>query len=193
MQDIIRNLFTESIQTKIEAADTLSADIEKGIQLMLNALINGGKIFTCGIGGSALNAQHLSSQLIHRFERERPALPAICLADNNSTFTAIAKDGDYDNVFSNPIRALGQAKDILVVYTCKGNAPSIIKAMEAALSRDMLVVALSGSDGGQVAGFIGANDVEIRVPSSSRARIYEVHMLITHCFCNLIDRGLFGE
>nr|WP_136252593.1 phosphoheptose isomerase [Ningiella ruwaisensis] len=191
MLDNIKKSFTESIQTKIAAAEELPEPIEKAAKMMIEALIRGNKILSCGNGGSAGDAQHFSSELLNRYERDRPPLPAIALTTDSSTITSIANDFSYNEVFSKQVKALGQPGDILLAISTSGNSPNVINAMQAALTRDMTIVALTGKDGGEMAGFIGENDVEIRVPSSRTARIQEVHLLVIHNLCECIDNTLF--
>lgn len=193
MQHRIRQLFTDSIETKTRSMDVLGPSIEQGSQTMVNALLNEGKILTCGNGGSAGDAQHFSSELLNRFERERPSLPAIALTTDASTITSIANDYSYEEVFSKQIRALGQPGDILLAISTSGNSANVMQAIQAAHDREMLVVALTGRDGGAMASLLLPEDVEIRVPARSTARIQEVHLLAIHCLCDLIDRQLFGS
>lgn len=161
-------------------------------QRIVDALVNDKKVLTCGNGGSAGDAQHFSSEMLNRFERERPALPAIALSTDTSTLTSIANDYHFDEVFAKQLRALGQSGDILMVFSTSGNSANIIKAVNVAHEKDMLVIALTGKDGGMLAGVLNEADIEIRVPSDSTARIQEVHLLISHCLCDLIDHQLFG-
>ncbi|PST87817.1 phosphoheptose isomerase [Photobacterium sp. NCIMB 13483] len=191
MLDSIRESFTESIQTQIAAAEALPDAISKAAQVMVQSLLNGNKILSCGNGGSAANAQQLASCLINRFEIERPSLPALALTADTTVLTAIANDYHHDEVFSKQVRALGQAGDILLVLSTSGNSKNIIKAMEAALARDMNIIALTGKDGGEMAGLLGVQDVEIRIPSQRTVRIQEGHLLTIHCLCDLIDQVLF--
>ncbi|MEC6908490.1 phosphoheptose isomerase [Photobacterium piscicola] len=191
MLDSIRESFTESIQTQIAAAEALPDAISKAAQVMVQSLLNGNKILSCGNGGSAANAQQLASCLINRFEIERPSLPALALTANSTVLTAIANDYHHDEVFSKQVRALGQAGDILLVLSTSGNSKNIIKSMEAALARDMNIIALTGKDGGEMAGLLGVQDVEIRIPSQRTVRIQEGHLLTIHCLCDLIDQVLF--
>lgn len=193
MIEQIKASFTESIQTKIVATDTLAEPIMYAAQMMASALVNGNKLLTCGNGGSALEAQRFSCALLNRFERERPSLPAIALTTETGTMTAISNDYHFTEVFSKQVRALGQPGDVLVAISTSGNSRNIIQAMEAALSRDMTIVALTGMDGGEMAGLLGPNDVEIRVPSARTIRIQEVHMLVINALSETIDDCLFPD
>ncbi len=192
LQDRIINHFSDSIQTKQDAISSLCGLIEFASQRIVEALINDKKVLTCGNGGSAGDAQHFSSEMLNRFERERPALPAIALTTDTSTLTSIANDYHFDEIFAKQLRALGQQGDILLVYSTSGNSTNIVKAINVAHEKGMPVVALTGKDGGRLAGTLNESDLEIRVPSDSTARIQEVHLLISHCLCDLIDHQLFG-
>lgn len=191
MLDSIKASFTESIQIQIAAAEALPDVITHAAQAMVAQLLNGSKIICCGNGGSAANAQQFSACLINRFETERPSLPAITLTSDNITMTAVANDYNYQEIFAKQVRALGQPGDILLAISTSGNSQNIIKAMEAAVTRDMTIIALTGKDGGEMAGLLGENDVEIRIPSHRTARIHEVHLVTLHCLCDLIDQVLF--
>ena len=193
LQERVVKHFNESIQTKQDALSSLSELIAFASQKMVEALINDKKILCCGNGGSAGDAQHFSSEMLNRYERERPALPAIALTTDTSTITSIANDYHFDEVFAKQLRALGQPGDILLVYSTSGNSDNIINAVKTAHDKELIVIALTGKDGGSLAAILSETDVEIRVPSNSTARIQEVHLLITHCFCDLIDLQLFGS
>ncbi len=193
MLERIKSNFTESIQTKIAASEALAGPIEQASLIMVQSLLGGHKILSCGNGGSAGDAQHFSAELLNRYETERPSLPAIALTTDSSTITSIANDYHYDEVFSKQVRALGNAGDVLLAISTSGNSRNVIKAIEAAVARDMPIIALTGKDGGDIAGLLGENDVEIRVPSSRTARIQEVHLVVIHCLCDIIDSTLFPQ
>lgn len=190
--DLIHHHFQQNIQTKQASLPVLADIIVQAGQTMAQALLNSHKILCCGNGGSAADSQHFSSELLNRFERERPSLPAIALTTDTSTITSIANDYDYKEIFSKQIRALGQEGDVLLAISTSGNSWNIVKAIEAAHEKHMIVVALTGKDGGQMADELHEDDIELRVPADVTARIQEVHGLIIHCLCDLIDRELFG-
>lgn len=190
----LMQLFSASIEAKITAADILPTHIAKAAQIMVDALLSGHKILSCGNGGSAADSQHFSSELINRFERERPGLPAIALTTDTSTLTSIANDYHYDEIFSKQVRALGQKGDVLLAISTSGRSNSIIQAVLAAHDAGMHVVALTGKDGGPLAQVLNPEtDVEVRVPHEQTARIQEVHLCVIHYLCDLIDNQIFGE
>lgn len=186
----VRRIFGESITVKQHAAELLAEPIERAASLLAERLSSGGKILICGNGGSAGDAQHLSSELLNRFERVRDGYAAISLTTDTSTLTSIANDHDYSQVFARQVFALGQPGDALVAISTSGASPNIVKAVQAARHRDMSVVALTGRDGGDMAPQLGPADIELRVPAQSTARIQETHIVIIHCLCDLIDRRL---
>lgn len=193
MLERIRHQFEESVRVKQRAMEQLIPLIAVAAERMSRSLLDGGKILSCGNGGSAGDAQHFASEMLNRFERERPGLPALALTTDASTLTSIANDYRFEDVFSKQVHALGRPGDVLLAITTSGHSSNVVQAVEAAHDREMLVVALTGRDGGEVAGRLNANDAELRVPASSTARIQEVHLLIIHCLCDLIDAHLFGQ
>lgn len=190
--DLIHYHFQQNIRTKQASLPVLGDLIIQAGQTMAQALLGSRKILCCGNGGSAADSQHFSSELLNRFERERPSLPAIALTTDTSTITSIANDYDYKEIFSKQIRALGQEGDVLLAISTSGNSWNIVKAIEAAHEKHMIVVALTGKDGGQITDELHDQDIELRVPADVTARIQETHALIIHCLCDLIDRELFG-
>ncbi len=185
--------FAESAELKIKAARELAGPISQAVELMFSALSNGNKILACGNGGSAADCQHFAGELIGRFERERLPLPALALSTDSSILTAVSNDYSFREVFSKQVQAIGQAGDVLLAISTSGNSQNVQAAVEAALERDMRVVALTGKGGGAIARLLTDADVHICVPHERTARIQEVHLLAIHCLCDGIDVALFGE
>ncbi len=195
MNDIcsqIQRSFADSIETKSNSVNVLSESIELASSMLNRALLAGQKILVCGNGGSAADAQHFSAELLNRYERDRPGLPAIALTTDSSTLTAIANDYDYNQIFSKQVTALGQPGDLLLAISTSGHSPNISEAVLAANENDMTVIALTGRDGGVIAQLLSENSIEIRVPSNVTARIQEVHLLVLHILCELLDLQLLG-
>ena len=188
----IKKLFNASISVKQDSTEILAAPIVQAGTLIVRSLRNQGKILTCGNGGSAADAQHFSSELLNRFEKEREGLAAVALTTDSSTLTSIANDYDYEKIFSKQVLALGRSGDVLIAITTSGQSANVSAAITAAHQRNMSVIALSGKDGGDIPSMLGPQDVEIRVPSQSTARIQEVHLLVLHCLCDLVDHEMIG-
>ncbi|MET4693689.1 phosphoheptose isomerase [Endozoicomonas lisbonensis] len=192
MHDLIIRHFSDSIDAKIRAADALPPYIADSAEVMVQCLLNDGKILACGNGGSAGDAQHFVSELLNRFERERPSLPAVSLCADSLTISSIANDSSFNEIFSKQIRALGQQGDVLLAFSTTGNCPNVVQAIQAAHDRDLSIIALTGKDGGDMSRLLHPEDIEIRVPANDAPRIQEVHTLIIHCLCDLIDEFLFS-
>ena len=192
MASRVSQLFQDSIDTKQQALTLLPEAIAAAANVMVTCLTNGHKIMSCGNGGSAADAQHFSSEMLNRFEMERPALPAIALTTDTSTITSIANDYSFEEIFSKQIKALGQAGDILLAISTSGNSANITKAVITAKERGINIVAMTGRDGGEITSLLDGQDTEIRAPGNSTARIQEIHLLTIHCLCDLVDRNLLG-
>lgn len=192
-ENLIEEHFSQSIQAKTETISKCSGDIAKAGQMMSQQLISGHKILCCGNGGSAADCQHFSAELVGRFERERPELPAIALSTDTSILTAVGNDYSFDAIFAKQVRALGQENDILLAISTSGNSGNVIAAIEAAHQQGMRIVALCGRDGGQIKNMLKEDDAFICIPHQRTARIQECHILIIHILCDMIDQTLFGQ
>lgn len=189
----IRAHFADSAQLKLASADALAPAVARAAELLAECLLADGKILACGNGGSACDAQHFAAEMVGRFERERPELPAISLATDTSILTAIANDYSYEQVFAKQVRALGAKGDVLLAISTSGNSGNVIAAINAAREREMRVVALTGNGGGRIGEMLSADDAHLCVPHDRTARIQEVHLLMIHCLCDAIDNALLGD
>ena len=184
----VKQHFKASIEAKQQAMEALSPSIVSAAEMICRSLDKGGKVLSCGNGGSAGDAQHFSSEMLNRFERERPGLAAIALTTDSSTLTSIANDYDYSRVFSRQVEALGNDNDVLLAISTSGNSESVLEAVKTAQAQQLGVIALSGHNGGELSALFNDQDIEICVPANSTARIQEVHLLVIHCICDLIDQ-----
>ena len=184
--------FAESAQLKLEAARSLTAPIARASALLAETLRRGGKVLACGNGGSAADAQHFAAELLNRFEIERPPLAAVALTTDSSNLTSIANDYAWEQVFAKQLRALGRRGDVLLAISTSGNSANVVEATKAARELGVRVIALTGNGGGKMAAELGADDVHICVPHRRTMRIQEVHLLVLHCLCDVIDYRLFG-
>lgn len=185
--------FLASSELKSRVAPSLSPQIARAAALMSECLRAGGKILACGNGGSAGDAQHFAAELVGRFEREREELAAIALTTDSSILTAVGNDYGFDEIFSKQVRALGKPGDVLFAISTSGNSKNVVAAIEAAQSRGLTVVGMTGRDGGHVRGLLRPQDILLNVESNVTARVQEVHLLTLHCLCDAIDHLLYGD
>ena len=156
-------------------------------QAMFDALTAGKKMLVFGNGGSAADAQHLSAELVGRFQKERAALPAIALTTDTSILTGIANDYSYKQVFARQVEALGQPGDVAFGISTSGESANVVAALQTARAKGLKTIALTGRDGGSVG---GAADIHVNVPDPSSARVQEVHRTLLHVMCEVIEEGL---
>lgn len=193
LEQRIQQHFIDSADLKYQAAPLLSKPIADAVQALLTCVTGGGKVLSCGNGGSAADAQHFSAEFVGRFERERPELAAIALTTDTSALTAIANDYGFNHIFSRQVRALGQPGDVLLAISTSGNSANVLAAIEAAHEREMVVIGLSGRGGGKMVQALRDTDVHICVPHERTARVQEVHLLTLHCLCDAVDALLLGD
>jgi D-sedoheptulose 7-phosphate isomerase len=189
----IHKQFEDSAQVKLHSKNVLTQPLAATAQAMASCLQADGKILCCGNGGSAADAQHFAAELINRFEMERPPLAAVALTTDSSVLTSIANDYDYNQIFFKQVLGLGRAGDVLLAISTSGNSVNVVAAIEAAHTRKMVVVALTGRDGGKMGAMLKQGDIHICVPDKVTARIQEVHLLSLHCICDGIDQIMFGD
>jgi len=185
--------FAANIEHTTQAASTLGPAIARASTTIVEALLQGGKVLSCGNGGASSASQHFMAMMIHRFERERPGLPAIALSSSSSTMTSVADALSYEHIFSSQIAALGHPGDVLLAISASGNSANMLKAIDTAHERQMKIIALNGGDGGKLVDMLLEPDCEIRVPAQNPPRLQEVQLLTIHCLCDLIDAQLLGS
>ena len=188
--DNIRNIIRASIDTKKQVLenDLLLKTIETVVSVISNAFKTGKRVYFCGNGGSAADAQHLAAEFSGRFYTDRKALPAEALHCNTSYITAVANDYSFDVVYSRIIDGIGQPGDVLVGLSTSGNSANIIKAFESAKGKEMITIAFTGQSGGQLKAF---SDHLINIPSSDTPRIQESHIMTGHIICQLVEEKLY--
>lgn len=192
MQEKIRQLVSESLEVKSKVLQdaNLLATVEKVTNAMVEGLKNGKRVYFCGNGGSAADAQHLAAEFSGRFYIDREPLPAEALHCNTSYLTAVANDYSYDVIYARLITGFGTPGDFLVGLSTSGNSPNIVKALEAARAKKVITIGFTGESGGQMKAL---SDYLINIPSKITPRIQECHMLLGHIICELVENKLFGE
>ena len=190
MQSRISDILEDAIRAKQRLLGR-TEPIERAARLLIEALAAGRKVLVCGNGGSAADAQHMAGELVGRFRKDRPGLPCLALTTDSSIVTACANDFGYEEIFARQVEAVGAAGDVLVGISTSGNSANVVRAFEAAAGAGMKRVALTGNDGGRVAGMDGV--LSIVVPSCSTQRIQEGHITIIHVLCELVEDALFGS
>ena len=188
MRDKILKSFKDSISVKQKFVDEYIDTIIEVSRLIADTMNNGSKLLLFGNGGSACDASHIAAEFINRFQRERPAFPAIALNTDMAVLTSIANDYDYSTIFERQLKALAQDGDVVIAISTSGNSPNVIKAVETATRKGLKVVALTGAKGDKLASM---SDYVFAVPSNDTARIQETHITLAHVLCQMVDEILF--
>lgn len=178
----------ESARLKREFFEAEADSVLEAGRMLVLALSSGKKVLAFGNGGSAADSQHFAAELVNRFRFDRPALPAIALTTDTSILTSIANDSDYESVFSRQMEALGAPGDVAVAISTSGGSPNVLKAVDVARARGLNTLGLAGRDGGKLVKMV---DLCLTVPHRETARIQEVHALLIHLFCEMIDGSLY--
>jgi len=187
IKNIIDKNFDEHYSTLELVNDKLDEIIELVGKLLAASLANGGTLFWCGNGGSAADSQHLAAELVGRFKKNRRALRSVALTTDTSVLTCVANDYSYNDIFSRQIEALGRSGDVLVGISTSGNSDNVIQALKTAKEMGLITIAMLGKDGGMTKKLV---DYSLIIPSNSTARIQEMHILIGHILCEIIEKEL---
>lgn len=191
MKDLIKQRIQESIEAKQKflAEEENVESIVKVVEEMVGCFKNDGKVLICGNGGSAADAQHISGELVDRFMLERKGLPVIALTTDTSVITAWGNDKDFNDIFARQVEALGKGGDILIGISTSGNSQNIVDAIEKAKEIGIKIISLTGKDGGKIKEI---SDVNLNVNSESTPRVQEVHEVIYHIVCELVEKEMVG-
>ena len=191
-QKFIIDSLNESSETKLKIKDQLADEILKAVDILVSAYKDGNKLLLCGNGGSAADCQHIATELMIRLSHhiQRPALPAIALTTDTSNLTAGGNDIGFENVFARNVEGLGNRGDVLLAISTSGNSPNVVKAVEMAHSKGMIVFGFLGGNGGKLKSVV---DLPLVVPSSNTQRIQEGHITIAHIICELVEDKLFDD
>lgn len=190
----MKNTITECIQASVKVKNAILEDeaflqrIEDAVSLILSAFQNGKRVYFCGNGGSAADAQHLSAELSGRFYMNRKALPAEALHCNSSYLTAVANDFGYDEIYARLVEGMLEPGDVLIGFSTSGNSPNIVKAFETARSRSISTIGFTGVSGGKL---MPLSDILFNVPSVDTPRIQESHIMVGHIICQLVEAQYF--
>jgi D-sedoheptulose 7-phosphate isomerase len=189
MKEKIKNLVEEHFGLKTIALENMP-QIERAANLLLECLRKNGKVLVCGNGGSAADSQHFAAELVGRFQKERKGLACVALTTDSSIMTSVSNDYGFERVFERQVEALSNPGDVVIGITTSGNSKNILRAIEKAKQLKGKTILLNGRDGGFLK---GKADVEILVPAQNTARIQEMHILILHVLCDLVEGSLFDD
>ena len=177
----------ELAETAARTAERIGPEVERAYEMVRDTVRRGGTLFFCGNGGSAADAQHMATEYVVRYMRDRRAYPAVALTTDTSLLTAAGNDFGFEHIFSRQVEALAKAGDLLVIHSTSGNSPNVLRAAEAARARGVAVLAFSARDGGALRALA---DHSVVVPTDRTDRAQEMHLCIEHLICELVEREL---
>ena len=183
----ITNALRELSETALRTAETIGPQLDRAAEMVQAAVARGGTLFFCGNGGSAADAQHLATEYVVRYTRNRAAYPAVALTTDTSLITATGNDFGFDHIFARQVQALCRAGDLLIIHSTSGNSPNVLLAAAAAKAKGVEVLAFSARDGGAL---LDAADHSVVIPTQRTDRAQELHLNIEHAICDLIEATL---
>jgi D-sedoheptulose 7-phosphate isomerase len=193
LQQRVFRYFEMSMDAQRETAAALSAEIVRAAEILTECLLQGSKILSCGPASSSGQAQYFASAMLNRFERERPGLPVFCISHDAALLTSVANDASFREIYARQIKTLGQQGDILLLICAGRTTRSVIEAIKAAHERSMIIIALTGDDGAEIADLLQSADLELRVSAQRAANTQETHLITINILCDLIDTQIFGD
>ncbi len=179
------------LQTDLNGLKVHEATFTQLADAVLHCFQNGGKVLTCGNGGSAAEAAHLAEEFTGRFHRERPSLPGVCLSIDGTLLTCIANDYGFEEIFARQVRGFGRPGDVFIGFTTSGNSENVVRALVAARELGLVTVMFSGKGGGKAKG-LADHEIIVQSVNPSSARVQECHQFLLHCLCEHVERALLG-
>lgn len=192
LSESVIDLFHRHIESCMYTMEAIGPTVAAASAYIVESMLSDGKVLCCGEGSFALLAQQLSGNLINRYRRERPSLPAIALNTDAAALTAIAADNGFSDIFSSQVRALGHEGDCLVIFYMGAGSSSILRCIQAAHERGMRVISINNMNGGDGSALLSADDIEIAIPVEDRPRVIEMQLITVHSLSELIDAQIFG-
>lgn len=193
MLNKIKDIYSESIQTQISASQLLAAPLQQATEKIVDCLLRGNKIIVCGQGRSYANAQFLVTNLLHRYDFDRPSFPSVLLSLDSAVGSAIVLDQQYQCLYQRQFHAVAQQGDILVILSPMEEETAVLELVKSAFTKDIEVLALTGHHNEHLQGLLTEKDLLLSVPSNKESRILESHLLIINALCELIDHRLFSQ
>ncbi len=177
----------EMAETALRASETIGPELERAAEMVRETVARGGTLFFCGNGGSAADAQHMATEYVVRYTRNRRAYPAVALTTDSSLLTAAGNDFGFDAIFSRQVEALARPGDLLIIHSTSGNSPNVLRAAEAARAKGVRVLAFSARDGGALRALA---DHSVIVPTNRTDHAQEVHLCVEHIICDIVEEML---
>ncbi|OOF69654.1 SIS domain-containing protein [Rodentibacter caecimuris] len=187
----VKDIYSESIQIQISASSLLSDSIAKAAQMVIQSLLNGNKIIACGIARSHANAQFLVSNLLNRYDFERPSFPSVLLNLESAVGSSLVFNHSLDHIYQHQFNAIAKTGDLLIAFAPLGYEKAVLNTIANAVNKEINVIVLSGSNNDAIQGLLAQNDLEISIPAAKESRLLENHLFIINAICELVDQTLF--
>ena len=187
----VKDIYSESIQIQISASSLLSENIATATQMVMQCLLSGHKVIACGVARSYANAQFLVSNLLNRYDFERPSLPSVHLSLESAVGSSLIFDQPIDQLYQHQFNAIAKPGDLLIAFAPLGTEKAVLNTIANAVNKEIQVIALTGANNDAIQGVLAEADLEISIPTTKEARILENHLFVINALCELVDSTLF--
>ncbi len=187
----IKDIYSESIQVQISASSLLSEDISQAAQMVMQCLLNGNKVIACGVSRSYANAQFLVSNLLNRYDLARPSFPSVLLNLESAVGSSLVFEHSLEELYTHQFNAVAKQGDLLIAFAPMGTEKIVLNTISHAVSKEISVIALTGSNNDAIQGILAEQDLEISIPSTKESRVLENHLFVINALCELVDHTLF--